>query len=61
MSQHLFAHAVEIFGSGTAARKWLSGAGGSLNNRTPFEVFRACGNEAEVERILHCIDYGMIA
>lgn len=54
-------HAVETFGSEWAARNWLSSECGALNNRTPLEVIPAEGNEAEVERILDSIDYGMLA
>lgn len=53
-------HAVETFGSERIARNWLSGACGALNNRTPLQVIQGEG-EAEVERILDCIDYGMLA
>jgi len=61
VSATLFAQATETFGSGQTARRWLSSECGALNNRTPLKVIRESGNEAEVERILSCIDYGMIA
>lgn len=61
LSPELIAHAVETFGSDEAARAWLSSDCGALNNRTPLEVIQSDRNEAEVERILDCIDYGMLA
>jgi hypothetical protein len=57
----LLAHAVETFGSERIARKWLSSECGALHNRTPLQVIQSEGNETEVERILDCIDYGMLA
>ncbi len=61
LSSALLQHAIEVFGSEAAARRWMSHECGSLNNRTPLEVIHSDANEAEVERILSCIDYGMIA
>ena len=61
ISPGLLAHAVATFGSERAAQAWLSSECGALNNRTPLGVIRADGTEAEVERILDCIDYGMLA
>jgi len=58
---HLMAHAIETFGSAAVAEVWLSSECGALNNQTPTEFIQSTGNEAEVERILGCIDYGMIA
>ncbi len=60
VSPRLLAHAVDTFGSERSARSWLSSECGALNNQTPFDVFRT-GDVAEVERILDCIDYGMLA
>jgi len=57
----LMKHAIETFGSEQAAREWLSIECGALNNRSPSEFINNTGNVAEVERILNCIDYGMIA
>ncbi len=37
------------------------GAWWALSNRTPLQVIQGEGGEAEVERILDCIDYGMLA
>jgi uncharacterized protein (DUF2384 family) len=60
MSPNLLAHAVGTFGSKRAPLGWLSSECGALKNQTPFDLIWA-GNEAEVERILDCIDYGMFA
>jgi uncharacterized protein (DUF2384 family) len=54
-------HAIETFGSEKAAEEWLTSECGALNNQTPLDFIRMTGNHAEVERILGCIDYGMIA
>jgi len=61
MSPGLLAHAVATFVSERAAQAWLSSECGALHNQTPLGVIRVDGNEAEVERILDCIDYGMLA
>jgi hypothetical protein len=61
VSPSLLAHLLETFGSEPTARSWLSSQCGALNNRTPLEVIQAEGNDKEVERILNCIDYGMLA
>jgi RNA polymerase sigma-70 factor, ECF subfamily len=61
LNPNLLAHAVETFGSERAAQAWLSSECGALNNRTPLEVIQSGGDDAEVERILACIAYGMIA
>ena len=57
----LMKHAVDTFGSEKVARVWLSTECGVLNNQTPAAFLQSTGNSAEVERILGCIDYGMIA
>ncbi len=57
----LMKHATETFGSEEVALEWLSIECGALNNETPAGFIKKTGNEAEVERILNCIDYGMIA
>jgi hypothetical protein len=57
----LMKHAVDTFGSEKDARTWLSIQCGALNNQTPSAFLRSTGDSAEVERILTCIDYGMIA
>ena len=54
-------HAIETFGSKRIARNWLSNECGALNNRTPLQAIQSEGGEAEVERILNCIDHGMYA
>jgi cold shock protein len=59
-STRLLAHAVETFGSELSAGNWLSSECYALNNRTPFAVMIA-GDAREVERILDCIDHGMLA
>jgi len=43
------------------AEKWVYSRCGSLDDRLPFDVITSTGSEAEVERILNCIDHGMIA
>lgn len=58
---HLMKHAVDTFGSEKIARIWLSTECGVLNNQTPAAFLQSTRNSAEVERILGCIDYGMIA
>ena len=57
----VMAHAIEAFGSEAVAREWLSSECDALNNQTPTGFIKRTGNEAEVERILGCIDHGMIA
>jgi len=61
MSASLLGHAVETFGTEQTARKWLSSECGALGNRTPLQMIQGEDNEAEVDRILDCIDYGMLA
>jgi uncharacterized protein (DUF2384 family) len=61
LSPELIAHTVETFGSDGVARIWLASECGALNNRTPLEVIQSDGDEVEVERVLDCIDYGMLA
>jgi uncharacterized protein (DUF2384 family) len=58
---HLMAHAIETFGSEEAAEEWMSIECGALNNESPANFIRKTGNLGEVDRILGCIDYGMIA
>lgn len=61
VTSQLMSRAIETFGSEQAAREWLSLECGDLDNRTPAAFIKITGNEGEVERILGCIDYGMIA
>jgi hypothetical protein len=61
ISRNLFSHAVDTFGSARVALRWLTSDCGALNNRSPFDVILNDSNEPEVERILDCIDYGMLA
>ncbi len=60
-SSNLMNHAIETFGPDRAAGEWLSIECGALNNQAPADFLKNTGNEAEVERILGYIDYGMIA
>jgi len=57
----LMEHAIDTFGSEETAREWLSIECGALNNQSPNNFIRGTGNLAEVDRILTCLDYGMIA
>jgi len=57
----LMEHAIDTFGSEETAREWLSIPCGDLHYQSPNEFIRGTGNIAEVDRILTCIDYGMIA
>jgi hypothetical protein len=57
----VMAHAIETFGSEAVAREWLTSECGALNNQAPTDFIKRTGNEAEVERILGCIDHGMLA
>jgi hypothetical protein len=57
----LMEHAIETFGSKEVARQWLSSQCGVLNNESPNNFIIRTGNVAEIDRILTCIDYGMIA
>jgi len=57
----LWAHALRTFGSSSQASAWFQSECGSLSNRTPIDVLGDRGGEQEVDRILGCIDFGMIA
>ncbi len=57
----LIRHASETFGSKRVAAEWFHIECGALNNETPAAFLKKTGNVAEIERILNCIDYGMIA
>jgi uncharacterized protein (DUF2384 family) len=54
-------HAVDTFGCEKVARLWLSIQCGALDNQTPAAFLQTTRNSAEVERILGCIDHGIIA
>jgi uncharacterized protein (DUF2384 family) len=56
----LMAHAVDTFGSERKALNWFSVECGDLKNQSPLSVILS-GNHSEVERILDCIDHGMLA
>lgn len=57
----LWRHALDTFGSSERAMEWFQTACGDLDNRAPIAVLDAHGGKQEVERILGCIDHGMIA
>jgi uncharacterized protein (DUF2384 family) len=57
----LWSHALKTFGSASLAAEWFSTECGALGSRTPFDTIGDEGGTQEVERILGCIDYGMIA
>ena len=59
-SAALLAHASETFGSDAAAWDWLKMTCGAMQNRSPWDLIQK-DNEREVDRILNCIDHGMIA
>lgn len=52
---------IETFGSPESAANWLRHGCGDLNNLSPVEYLRASGNEAEISRVLDCIDHGAFA
>jgi len=39
----------------------LSTECGALNDKTLADILQSTGNSSEVERMLNCIEYGMIA
>jgi DNA-binding NtrC family response regulator len=57
----LWAHALQTFGSAALAMEWFLAECGALDNQTPIDIVRGEGGMREVDRILGCIDYGMIA
>ena len=61
VSMRLLVHAAETFGSEQAAQKWLMSECGALNKRTPLQSIEDAGDDPKVERVLDCIDHGMIA
>ena len=61
VSTKLLIHAAETFGSEQSARRWLMSECGALDNRTPLQFIEDAGDDTRVERVLDCIDYGMIA
>lgn len=54
-------HAVDTFGSDFSAAEWMLAECGALDNRHPIVILRDEAGMLEVDRILGCIDYGMIA
>ena len=61
ITKPLWSHALKTFGSASLAREWFSTACGALDNRAPVNVLKREGGAREIDRILGCIDYGMIA
>lgn len=57
----LWAHALETFGSPSLAMQWFLVDCGALDNRAPIDLIPDTEGRREVDRILGCIDYGMIA
>lgn len=57
----LWAHALQTFGSASLATEWFLAACGALDNRAPIDAIRSEDGRQEVDRVLGCIDYGMIA
>lgn len=57
----LWAHALKTFGSASLATEWFSARCGALGNRAPIDTISYKNGRAEIDRILGCIDYGMIA
>jgi len=57
----LWEHAIKTFGSASLAMEWFGAECGALNNRSPIDVIPGEDGRREVDRILGCIDYGMIA
>lgn len=61
ISSRLSARLLQTFGSEESGAQWLRQSCGDLNNLSPLEYLRAQGSEAELERILDCIDHGVFA
>lgn len=59
--QRLQTHARATFGSVPLATEWFLAGCGALHNRAPVDALGDKDGEREIERILGCIDYGMIA
>src|ERR1700680_308012 len=57
----LWAHALKTFGSASLATEWFLAECGALDNRAPIDSITREDGTREVDRILGCIDYGMIA
>jgi len=56
----LWAHALETFGSASLASDWFIAECGALQNRPPIDIVGDLGGSQEIDRILGCLDYGMI-
>jgi uncharacterized protein (DUF2384 family) len=59
--EFVWAHALRTFGSASLAAEWFEAECGALGNRSPIDTMNDDGGGREVDRILGCIDYGMIA
>ncbi len=59
--EFVWAHALKTFGSASLATDWFLTECGALGNRAPIETMNDDGGGREIDRILGCIDYGMIA
>ena len=57
----LWAHALKTFGSASLAVDWFVAECGALGNRSPIDTMNDDGGGHEIDRILGCIDYGMLA
>ena len=57
----LWLHALDTFGSSARATEWFQTACGDLENRAPIDLLSDNSGKQEVDRILGCIDHGMIA
>ena len=54
-------HALETFGTAASATEWFTSGCGAMNNRQPIHRIADEDGPMEVDRILGCIDHGMIA
>jgi len=59
--EFVWAHALRTFGSASLAADWFVAECGALGNRPPIDTMNDDGGGREIDRILGCIDYGMIA
>jgi DNA-binding NtrC family response regulator len=59
--KRLWEHAIRTFGSALLAKEWFGAECGALDNRPPIDVVPSEAGRREVDRILGCIDHGMIA
>jgi uncharacterized protein (DUF2384 family) len=59
--EFVWAHALRMFGSASSAADWFVAECGALGNRSPIDTVSDDGGGREIDRILGCIDYRMIA